>query len=105
MKSPHFILEDSNFDFRYVRLCDLDIPREKIVELFSNSGGPDQTPRNAASDLGLHCLPSTLSGVSRLQWDNICLKNNKDQTYFSFNISLVSNSLTQRIVIDLDNRF
>ena len=29
MNSPHYILEDSNFDFRYVRLCDLDIPREK----------------------------------------------------------------------------
>ena len=26
---PHFILEDSNFYFRYVMLCDLDIPREK----------------------------------------------------------------------------
>ena len=26
---PHYILEDSNFDFRYVRLCDFDIPREK----------------------------------------------------------------------------
>ena len=26
---PHYILEDSNFDFRYVRLCDLVILREK----------------------------------------------------------------------------
>ena len=26
---PHYILEDSNFDFRYVRLCDIDILREK----------------------------------------------------------------------------
>ena len=25
----HYILEESNFDFRYVRLCDLDISREK----------------------------------------------------------------------------
>ena len=25
--------------------------------LFANSGGPDQTPRLAASDLVLHCLP------------------------------------------------
>ena len=51
-----------------VRLCDLDIPREKMVELFANSGDPDQTPRSAASDLGLLCLPITLLGVSRLQW-------------------------------------
>ena len=34
----------------------------------ANSGDPDQMPHSAASDLGLHCLPSTLLGVSRLQW-------------------------------------
>ena len=39
-----------------------------MVELFANSGDPDQTPRSAASDLGLRCLPVTLLGVSRLQW-------------------------------------
>ena len=33
-----------------------------MVELFANSGDP------AASDLGLHCLPNALLGVSRLQW-------------------------------------
>ena len=27
-----------------------------MVELFANSEDPDQTPRSAASDLGLHCL-------------------------------------------------
>ena len=26
---------------------------------------PDQMPHNVASDLGLHCLPMTLLGVSR----------------------------------------
>ena len=31
-------------------------------ELFANIGDPDQTPRSAASDLGLHCLPITLLG-------------------------------------------
>ena len=35
-----------------------------MVELFANSGDPDQTPSFAASDLGLHCLPITLLGVS-----------------------------------------
>ena len=39
-----------------------------MVELFANSRDPDQTPRSVASDLGLHCLPITLLGVSRLQW-------------------------------------
>ena len=53
------MLEDSNFNFTYVRLCDLDI---LMVELFANSGDPDQTPHSAASDLGLHCLPNTLLG-------------------------------------------
>ena len=42
----------------------------KMAKLFANSGDPDQTPRSAASDLGLHCLPITLLGVSRLQWVN-----------------------------------
>ena len=39
-----------------------------MVELFAYSRDPDQTPRSVASDLGLHCLPITLLGVSRLQW-------------------------------------
>ena len=38
-----------------------------MVELFANNGYPDQTSRPAASDLGLHCFPVTLLGVSRLQ--------------------------------------
>ena len=39
-----------------------------MVELFAKSGDSDQTLQSAASDLGLHCLPITLLGVSRLQW-------------------------------------
>ena len=39
-----------------------------MAELFANSGDPDQTQHSAASDLGLHCLPNTLLGISRLQW-------------------------------------
>ena len=42
----------------------------KKAKLFANSGDPDHTPRSAASDLGLHCLPITRLGVSRLQWLN-----------------------------------
>ena len=33
-----------------------------MVELFANSGDPDQTPHSVASDLGLHCWPVTLLG-------------------------------------------
>ena len=39
-----------------------------MVELFANSGDPDQMPHSAASDLGLHILPITLLGVSKQQW-------------------------------------
>ena len=39
-----------------------------MVELFANSGDPDQTLHSAVSDLGLHCLQTTLLGVSKLQW-------------------------------------
>ena len=38
-----------------------------MIELVANSGDPDETLHSAASDLGLHCLPITLLGVSRLQ--------------------------------------
>ena len=72
-KLPHTIYWNANLNFRYVRLCDLyyqvltrlslasherDRPRflGKMAELFENSGHLDQTPQNAASDLGLHCL-------------------------------------------------
>ena len=68
--SPQYILEEYNLNFRYVRLCALDIPREKMAKLFGKSGYPDQTPHSAASDLGLHCLPVNLFRVSRLKWVN-----------------------------------
>ena len=34
-----------------------------MVELFANSGDPDQMLHSGASDLGLHCLPITLLGA------------------------------------------
>ena len=63
MNSPNYILEGSNFDFRYVRLCGLDIPREKWLSYL-------QTVEThfAASDLGLHCFPNALFGDYTLQW-------------------------------------
>ena len=67
MNSPHYMLEDSNFSFKYVRLCDVDIPTEKWLNYFANSGDTDQMPHFAASDLGLHCLSIISLGVSRLQ--------------------------------------
>ena len=29
-----------------------------MIELFANSGDPDQMPYYTASDLGLHCVPN-----------------------------------------------
>ena len=37
----------------------------------ANSVDPDQTPRSAASDLGLHCLPVFLLWDARLKWVNV----------------------------------
>ena len=41
--------------------------KKKMVELFANSRG-HVWRYSAASNLGLHCLPIILLGVSRLQW-------------------------------------
>ena len=51
-----------------MRFTSVDIHREKMLELhvFANSGDTVQMPHSAASDLGLHCLPISLLGVSRL---------------------------------------
>ena len=37
-----------------------------IPNVLKNIGDPEQTPRSAASDLGLHCLPITVLRVSGL---------------------------------------
>ena len=43
----------------------------EISELNANSVDPDQTPRSAASDLGLHCLPMSHLWETRLIWVNL----------------------------------
>ena len=62
---PHYILEDFNFNFRYVRLCDLDIPKEyswivckQILQwkLWSDA-------MFCGIDLGLHCSNYTFRGL------------------------------------------
>ena len=39
-----------------------------IPVLYASGVDPDQMPHSAASDLGLHCLPIILLGVSNLKW-------------------------------------
>ena len=41
-----------------------------MAKLFANSGHPDRMSRSATSDLGLHSLPITLLGVTRLKGIN-----------------------------------
>ena len=45
--------------------------------MLANSEDPDLTPRSAASDLGLHCLPRSQKWEARLIWVkiNITLKS------------------------------
>ena len=41
-----------------------------MSKLNANSVYPDQTPRSAASDLGINCLPMSLLMDARLKWVN-----------------------------------
>ena len=43
----------------------------KNCELNANSVDHDQTPRSAASDLVLHCLPMSHLWDARLKWVNV----------------------------------
>ena len=49
-----YILEESNFNFRYARLGDLHVPREKWLNYLHTV---------ETSDLGLHCFPIILLRV------------------------------------------
>ena len=60
------LYEDSNFNFRFVRLSDLDIP-----DLYATSGDPDQMPHSVMSDLGLHCLPINFCWYFREECVNV----------------------------------
>ena len=42
--------------------------------LCADSGDPDQMPRSAASDLGLHCFPMSHKKNARLIWINVVNK-------------------------------
>ena len=51
-----------------------------MAKPFANSGGPDQTPRSAASNLFLHCLPINHLGVPDYNWLN-CNDSNIDDLF------------------------
>ena len=48
-----------------------------MFELNANSVDPDQTPRSAASDLGLYCLPMYLYGM-------LCINRLNKAVFFIF---------------------
>ena len=79
-KKNHIVyLSDSEVDFNLCvwsePLCQIGFSvknqnnsfQSKLVQQFANRGDHHQTPRSAASDLGLHCLPVTRLEVSSLQ--------------------------------------
>ena len=70
-----------------------------MAKLFANSGDPDQTPRSAASDLGLHCLPITLLRVSRLQWVNCQIQEVMFLSKMNINFSTGKSSTTLSYVM------
>ena len=58
--------------------------QRKMAEVFAKSEDPDQTPHSAVSDLGLHFLPNTLLGVSRLQWVKVLTITTADNSLQQF---------------------
>ena len=54
----------------------------EISKLNANSVDPDQTPRSAASDLGLHCLPVSLLWDARHKWVNFTLSFDSSSEYY-----------------------
>ena len=79
----HFTRNINPSGFFYLNSLDRPFPVKGVSGLFlllrwfteipvlnANSIGPDQTPRFAASDQGLHCLPMSLLWNARLKWVN-----------------------------------
>ena len=62
-----------------------------MAKLFANNGDPDQMPHSLASDLGLHYLPDTLLGVSRLKWVKVYTESAEPQSSVEINKSEEAN--------------
>ena len=63
-------LDRSIFYIKGVWLVFIIIMFCRISKFNANSVDPDQTPRSAASDLGLRCLPMSFLWDARLKWVN-----------------------------------
>ena len=63
-------MEESNFNFRYVGLCDLDILSEKVLHYLQAVETVIRClPHSMASALDLQCLPNTLRGGLQTRMD------------------------------------
>ena len=69
MDSPTLIIWTDPFPTEEVSGQILLLPYFIEIPVFNANGVyPDQTPRSAASDLGLHCLPMSLLWDARHKW-------------------------------------
>ena len=66
MNSPILYIGSVQFHFQVSPAMRFRYSKRKMVELLANSGCHEWR-HSAVSDLGLHCLPIILLGVSRLQ--------------------------------------
>ena len=70
-------LGESTFIFRGVRSNFYFLSHFSMKFLCANRIAPDGTPQNAASHLGLYCLPTSHKMDARLIWVNTCHKKEK----------------------------
>ena len=54
-----------------------------MVDLFANSGDPEQTPRSVATDLEMHCLPINLL-EQKCEKYQICLSESFQVLEYNF---------------------
>ena len=59
-------------------------------ELNANGVGSDQTPRSAASDLGLHCLQTSRLWDARHKWVNGNGESKSDTNYQNKRLQMVA---------------
>ena len=64
--SVKFFLRSVIFSAFYADFC--FCPKSVIITTLTNSVDPDQTPRLAAFDLGLHCLHMPIYGALSVKW-------------------------------------
>ena len=48
----------------------------------------DQTPRSVASDLGLHCLPTSHKKDDMLRWVKFCLVSDRGKGFLTMGLKL-----------------